>query len=530
MAAVVTALLLASPPPTTVLFPPPDAAPPLTLRPGAAERCASLLRHYTVSNASSPSHLVDEGEMVALHATLRRQWGTVFGRLKVRTIARHSLVLEWPGRDTSRQPALLLISHLDVVPVAGVTHARGDGSPGDGATEVPAGWPAPPFGVRIVDVAPTDGATPTPHIVGRGALDVKCGAAAMLEAVDGLIAAGWAPTATLVIALGHDEEVGGSLGAAAITAALAADARRFDLILDEGGVIVGDGLPPIVRVPIALIGVAEKGYTTIEVNVTSLSSGHASLPPPTGQGSALVAAAAAVAADRARTQHLAPPVDAFVRAMGAASGSRAVSAAATALTSAPAWATRPLLRVLASAPPSVAALFGSTVAVVSLRSPTDAAAAADNVVPSSATLRLNYRLAPGDTPDAALARARAAAEAAAVGTPVAVTAAISGGHADPPSPVSRADAPPFRTLAAALADVASPTTGVAVVPFLLPGVTDSRHYSRLAATPHAVLRHQPFAVTLADVGRVHGAGERVSVAAYEDGVRTFAAIVRRACG
>ena len=467
--------------------------------------------------------------MVALYATLRRQWGTVFARLKVRTAARHSLLLEWPGRDTSRPPTLF-ISHLDVVPVAGVTHARGDGSAGDGATEVPAGWPAPPFGGRIVDVAPTDGAPPTPHIIGRGALDVKCGAAAMLEAVDGLVAAGWAPTATLVIALGHDEEVGGSLGAAAITAALAADGRRFHLILDEGGVIVAGGLPPIVRVPVALIGVAEKGYATIEVNATSLLSGHASLPPPTGHGAALVAAATAVAADRDRTPHTAPPVDSFVRGLAAASGSSAVSAAATLLTTAPAWATRPLLRVLTAAPPSVAALFGSTVAVVSLQSPTDAAARADNVVPASATLRLNYRLAPGDTPAAALARARAAAEAAAAGTPVEITTAIVGGRADPPSPVARADAPPFRTLAAALADGASPTTGVAVVPFLLPGVTDSRHYSSLAATPHAVLRHQPFAVTLADVARVHGAGERVGVAAYEAGVQTFARIVRRACG
>ncbi len=33
---------------------------------------------------------------------------------------------------------------------------------------------------------------------------------------------------------------------------------QLDFVIDEGGVIIRDGLPPLTRVPIALVGTAEK--------------------------------------------------------------------------------------------------------------------------------------------------------------------------------------------------------------------------------------------------------------------------------
>ena len=61
------------------------------------------------------------------------------------------------------------------------------------------------------------------------------------------------------MAFGHDEEVGGGLGAKAIAALLEARGVQLDLVLDEGGPLLVDGLRPFVaKTAVALVGTAEK--------------------------------------------------------------------------------------------------------------------------------------------------------------------------------------------------------------------------------------------------------------------------------
>lgn len=68
------------------------------------------------------------------------------------------------------------------------------------------------------------------------------------------------PERTLYLAFGHDEEVGGDLGAGAIASLLASRGVTLDFVVDEGGPILVDGLPSLLRTPtqIALVGTAEK--------------------------------------------------------------------------------------------------------------------------------------------------------------------------------------------------------------------------------------------------------------------------------
>lgn len=66
------------------------------------------------------------------------------------------------------------------------------------------------------------------------------------------------PKRTLYLAFGHDEEVGGGVGASATAALLEEEGVRLAAILDEGGGIFLDGLPPITSLPVARIGLAEK--------------------------------------------------------------------------------------------------------------------------------------------------------------------------------------------------------------------------------------------------------------------------------
>lgn len=85
------------------------------------------------------------------------------------------------------------------------------------------------------------------------------------------------PERTLYLAFGHDEEVGGDLGAGAIASLLASRGVTLDFVVDEGGPILVDGLPSLLRTPtqIALVGTAEKvrhGITVLHMTVITVSA------------------------------------------------------------------------------------------------------------------------------------------------------------------------------------------------------------------------------------------------------------------
>ena len=68
----------------------------------------------------------------------------------------------------------------------------------------------------------------------------------------------YAPDRTLYLAYGHDEEVGGELGAAAIARLLVSRGVQLEFVLDEGGIVLLDGVPPFVTAPVGIVGTAEK--------------------------------------------------------------------------------------------------------------------------------------------------------------------------------------------------------------------------------------------------------------------------------
>jgi hypothetical protein len=133
-------------------------------------------------------------------------------------------------------------------------------------------WQQEPFGGRI-----SDG-----YIWGRGAIDNKSTVLGTLEAVEMLLADGFRPTRTVYLAYGHDEEVGGTNGARAIAALLESRGVALDMVLDEGGVI-GDGVLPGISAPVALVGIAEKGFRDVEVE-RSGTGGPLVAATPSGRG------------------------------------------------------------------------------------------------------------------------------------------------------------------------------------------------------------------------------------------------------
>lgn len=216
---------------------------------GAAERLAGSLRMRTISSEDPAAF--DAEAFEALHGYLESAFPRVHAQLRRETVASHSLLYTWQGSDSSVNP-ILMIGHLDVVPVE-------PGAEGN--------WQQDPFGGRIADG----------FIWGRGAIDNKSTVVGTLEAVEMLLSEGFQPARTVYLAYGHDEEVGGAAGAREIAALLKARGVELEMVLDEGGVIA-EGILPGISEPIALVGIAEKGFVTIELSAR-VAGGHSSLPP-----------------------------------------------------------------------------------------------------------------------------------------------------------------------------------------------------------------------------------------------------------
>lgn len=435
------------------------AAAAYTPPPGAVERLAEAIRIPTVSNQDSAQF--DTAAFAAFHALLRQRFPRAHAALRRETVAGHSVLYTWPGSDP-RLPPILLMGHMDVVPVEPGTEAR---------------WKQPPFG----------GVVAGGFVWGRGAIDDKSSVMGTLEAVEMLLAEGFAPRRTVMLAYGHDEEVGGR-GAEQTAALLRGRGVRPEMVVDEGGVI-GRGLMPGVERPTALVGIAEKGFVSVELTAEA-AGGHSSMPPRHGSIGRLGAAIQRLEAEQMPARLDGPALQMFARmAPELPFAQRAVFANL--------WLTRPLVvRTLAAAPGSNAMIRTTTAPTIFQ------AGTKENVLPSRARAVVNFRILPGDSVAGVVAHVRRV-----VGD-TAVRVRAMEGFSSEPSPVSRTDDETYRLLERSIRQAAPDAL---VAPYLVVGGTDARHYHALS---DHVYRFLPLRMTSEDLGRMHGTDERVAVADY----------------
>ena len=119
------------------------------------------------------------------------------------------------------------------------------------------------------------------YLYGRGTLDDKSALMAILEALKEILTLDkLLCSREFFVALTHDEEVSGTLGAIKVAARLKEilNGKSLDFVLDEGSIILEDfqdGFPPL-----GVIGIAEKG--ALDIKLTSITTGgHSSSPPKT---------------------------------------------------------------------------------------------------------------------------------------------------------------------------------------------------------------------------------------------------------
>ena len=76
------------------------------------------------------------------------------------------------------------------------------------------------------------------------------------------------PSRTVYLAFGQDEEIGGNDGAAKIAGLLQSHGVELEYVLDEGLNIFNDIIDGV-SAPVALIGIAEKGYLSLQLTAAS---------------------------------------------------------------------------------------------------------------------------------------------------------------------------------------------------------------------------------------------------------------------
>jgi carboxypeptidase PM20D1 len=350
-------------------------------------------------------------------------------------------------------------------------------------------WHEQPFGGRI-----SGG-----YIWGRGAIDNKSTVVGTLEAVEMLLADGFRPRRTVYLAYGHDEEVGGTGGAREIAALLESRGVELEWVLDEGGVI-GDGLLPGISAPVALVGVAEKGFATLELSAR-VPGGHSSLPPRQS-AVGIVSAAVAKLEENPMPARLEGPTEELFNRIGPRFPIAQRAAFANL------WLTRPLVTRQLEGRPATNAMVRTTAAPTIFQAGTK-----DNVLASYAKALINFRILPGDS------IAQVVEHVKRVVGDDRVAVKLAGRFSAEPSPVSSTTSAAFRSVERSIRSV---TPNLVVAPYLVVVATDARHYSNLSAN---IFRFLPLRLTSRDLERMHGVDERIGIGEYERAIRTYRQII-----
>lgn len=441
----------------------------------AVEKLSKSLTYPTIS------HKREMMDLEAFHGFLQflgQSFPNVFTRLQVDTINDYTLLITWRGKDTTLAPAMLM-GHYDVVPVEFSTLDQ---------------WNEPPFSGHISDGC----------VYGRGAIDNKTPCIAILEAVENLLSYGIEPKRTLLIAIGHDEEIGGDDGAVKVASLLRSRNLAPAIILDEGGTM-GLGLVPGLSSPTALIGTAEKGYLSLELLVKG-SGGHSSMPGPDNTISILSRAMHRLN-ENPFPFEITKPVEGFLECTGPYMEFPANMAFANK------WLFKKLIFNTFSKSPQGAAMMRTT------QVPTIVSAGVkDNVIPNLAKAVYNFRLLPGHTDSTVIKRVNQIIDDSRVTVRVYSEAPYT-----PGSPSSPHSDHIFRQLVS----VIKTTFPEAVVsPYLVLGATDSRHFYQVCTH---VYRFNPILLKPEDLSRIHGINERVSISDFLRAIDFYAQWIQDLC-
>lgn len=446
--------------------PPVDASPVAVDRAKAIAHLQELIRCKTVSYRDKA--LEDDAAFAQLEALLPQFYPHVYESCVLEKPSSRSLLFHWRG--TSNEKPSVFMAHYDVVPVD------------------EAGWEKPPF----------DGVIENGELWGRGTLDTKITFAAILEAVNQLMADGFTPAHDVYLAFAGDEEISGE-GAPAIVRWFQQRGITPAFVLDEGGAVVQNVFPGV-KAPCAVVGTGEKGPMDIRL-VLDGAGGHSSTPPPHSPVGEL-----AQAVNRVESHPfpftLTPPAAEMFDTLGRR------STFLYRLIFANLWCFKPVLNLICkTGGGELNALVRTTVAFTQMQG-----SAASNVLPPHAWVGANLRLIGEETVESA----KAYLEKVIANDRIKVEVV----HGMNPSRISRTDDEPFQRLSRA---IRATWTDAVVSPYLMLACSDSRHYGVLS---DHVYRFSPMALSKAQRAMIHANNERVPLETVETCVQFYVRMIK----
>eukprot|EP01119_Soliformovum_irregulare_P007012 TRINITY_DN19416_c0_g1_i1.p1 TRINITY_DN19416_c0_g1~~TRINITY_DN19416_c0_g1_i1.p1 ORF type:complete len:504 (-),score=132.36 TRINITY_DN19416_c0_g1_i1:39-1550(-) len=444
------------------------------------KRMAASLRFTTISYSNASNN--DYNQFLLLHQFLESAFPRVHTTLKKEIVNKYSLLYTWEGSNPSLRP-IMLASHMDVVPIEVGTEDL---------------WTYPPFAGVMKDG----------YVWGRGTMDDRLGLLGILEAIEDLLSKNYKPSHTILLAFGHDEEVSGFNGAGHIAKLLQSRNVKAELILDEG-LMIARGIIGGIDKPIALLGVAEKGFATLKLTVKT-SGGHSSMPPLEPSSIGIIA-------------------DAIVKLEKNPFPSNLKSIL-------------PTLTYLASKMPFVQKmaisnmwLFGSIIEKQLLQKPSTAATTRtttavtivtggvkENVIPMFASAITNHRISITDTVKSVVERVRSVIGDTRVNVDVLTDGDEHVTHSLEPSPETRLDSEGFKKIHFTISQVFPEAL---VAPSVMIANTDCRHYLNISDT---IIRFLPNVLDEADLKRFHGIDERIEMRVYHRVIQFYASFIRNA--
>jgi carboxypeptidase PM20D1 len=434
----------------------------------ALEALQALVRLPTVSYDDPAA--IDPQPFADAIAELERQFPLLHATLTRTRVLEHGQLFRWAGRSSDRP--VVLMAHLDVVPV-----------------DASAPWQHPPFGAEVHDGA----------VWGRGTLDDKGSMVGICAAIERLLERSFTPAQDVWLSFGAREEVSGDDAREAVRVLTAAGVHPW-FVLDEGGAVAHEAFPGV-KPPLGVIGVTEKGTTTIRLRAEG-RGGHSSTPAANGPTTRIARAVLRLEKHPFPARIPAPTVEMFTRiAPHAPRALRPLMANAARL--------KPLLvKVLVAAGPEPAALTRTTMAVTTLQG-----SPAHNVIASSATAGVNLRLLVGDTVASAVEHVRRAIHDDSIELELV--------DANEPSPLSPVDDPAFELLAGTIEDC---FPDAVATPYVMMAATDARFFTSIC---HRVYRFTPFRMTKAQRESIHSYDEHIGVEDFLAGVDWYERLLER---
>lgn len=440
------------------------------------ENLSKAIQCQTVSYRESERVAWEEFDK--FHKFLDEAYPLIAKTLEKEIVPPANLLYRWKGTRSDLEP-IALLAHQDVVPIS-------EGTEED--------WVHAPF----------SGHDDGEFIWGRGSVDMKNHLIAVMESVEALLEDGFVPERDVYLLFGDNEEVvaNSDNGARDLMTTLKNRGITLESVIDEGGAMIPLNIPGVTENKyLAGVGVAEKGYSDIEI-VVNAKGGHSSQPPvhtALGEIAGVIKDLEKNQFKAALNKNMKSLFDEIARECSYPV--RLITCNLPLL--------YPAILEVCKAIPFAACLVRTTTAVTMAQG-----SPAANVLPQRAAITVNFRAMPGTTKQDLVDHIRKSCKNKDIEINV-----LNSKEASKFSPTDSRAFGIIRDVSKSL------QPGTIVAPYLVMGGTDAYHYEAIC---NNIYRYAPFQLTPELLRNTHGTNERLPIDLMENALLFFKNYIRRA--